>query len=424
MHKASLICGIMQGKQSVTHLIGYGDAKTRLIPELEALERTGHLVFSKIAKPPAWMARIKVLKALHQAFVLFYMLFIGLASPDVILLQIPPAIPTMALCIAVAWCRRARLVFDWHNFAHTLMGYGQRKGTMVRIAEKYEKFLAPCAHGNLCVTRAMKRVLKTEYRNTQAHVFYDKPVPSIFKGRCSNNAALNVFKTLTSCIEDQMHPVADCGMACLQDCHARFSNQSGIDDSHPGVPSTRTRVLVSSTSWTPDEDFSILLDAMMQYDALAREDEGLPKILLIVTGKGPQKDYYIKKMKQLDLRRVAIRTAWLEPEDYPRLLGTADVGISLHASSSGVDLPMKVVDMLGSQLPVCALSYPCLAKEMVRHGKNGLLFTTSSGLTEQLVSLFEYGGEQLETMQKYIKDHPFGNWDTEWKAHARPILLP
>ena len=163
---------------------------------------------------------------------------------------------------------------------------------------------------------------------------------------------------------------------------------------------------------------------MMQYDALAREDEGLPKILLIVTGKGPQKDYYIKKMKQLDLRRVAIRTAWLEPEDYPRLLGTADVGISLHASSSGVDLPMKVVDMLGSQLPVCALSYPCLAKEMVRHGKNGLLFTTSSGLTEQLVSLFEYGGEQLETMQKYIKDHPFGNWDTEWKAHARPILLP
>lgn len=407
---------------SVTHLIGYGDDKTRLIPELEALQGTGNLVFSKISKPPAWMAHVKVLKALHQAFVLLYMMFVGVPSPDVILLQIPPAIPTMVLCIAAAWCRRARLVFDWHNFAHTLMGYGQRKGTMARVAEKYEKLLAPYADGNLCVTRAMQEVLKTEYRNTHAHVFYDKPVPSIFKGRCSDKVALNIFKTLTPCVEDPMHPVADCGMACLHDCRVRFSNQSGIGNPDHCVPSTR--VLVSSTSWTPDEDFSILLDAMVQYDALAREDKGLPKILLIVTGKGPQKDSYTQRMKQLDLRRVAIRTVWLEPEDYPRLLGTADVGISLHASSSGVDLPMKVVDMLGSELPVCALSYPCLAKEMVRHGKNGLLFTTSSGLTEQLVGLFEYGGEQLETMQRYIKDHPFGNWDTEWKEHARPILLP
>ena len=405
------------GKKSVTHLIGYGDDRTRLIPELEERQGTGDLVFSKISKPPAWMARVKILKALHQAFVLLYMMFVGLPSPDVILLQIPPAIPTMALCIAVSWCRRARLVFDWHNFAHTLMGYGKQKSTMVRIAEKYERLLAPYAHGNLCVTRAMQQVLKNEYRNTRASVFYDKPVASIFQGRCSSKTALHVFETLASCIEEPMHPVADCGKECLKDCLARCGKTES-----PDVNLT-TRVLVSSTSWTPDEDFSILLDAMVQYDALAREDESLPKVLLIVTGKGPQKEQYIEQMKQLDVRRVAIRTAWLEPEDYPRLLGSADVGISLHASSSGVDLPMKVVDMLGSQLPVCALSYPCLAEEMIHHGKNGLLFTTSSGLTEQLVGMFQFGGEQLKTIQMYIKDHPFGSWETEWNSHARPVLV-
>lgn len=184
-------------------------------------------------------------------------------------------------------------------------------------------------------------------------------------------------------------------------------------------------LLVSSTSWTPDEDFAVLLDAMVQYDARASRNPSLclPHILLFVTGKGPLKEYYINKIDQLHLTRVAIRTVWLEPEDYPRLLGCADLGVSLHASSSGVDLPMKVVDMLGSHTPVCALGYPCLADEMVTEGKNGVLFETSDGLCEKLERLLERDWEGLRRLQRYVQRTGYGTWEQEWESKAKSVIF-
>lgn len=80
-----------------------------------------------------------------------------------------------------------------------------------------------------------------------------------------------------------------------------------------------------------------------------------PRLLILVTGKGPQREQYVERMRGLDLRRVAFRTLWLESADYPRLLGSCDLGVSLHTSSSGYDLPMKVCLRFSS---LCLMALP------------------------------------------------------------------
>ena len=117
-------------------------------------------------------------------------------------------------------------------------------------------------------------------------------------------------------------------------------------------------IFVSSTSWTPDENFELLMDAIIRSDKqISQFKREKRNIVLVITGKGPLRKGFEDKLKYLSLRNVKVLTVWLEPEAYPKLLACADLGISLHTSSSGLDLPMKIVDMLGSGLPVCAYSY-------------------------------------------------------------------
>lgn len=146
----------------------------------------------------------------------------------------------------------------------------------------------------------------------------------------------------------------------------------------------RPFLIVSSTSWTPDEDFSILLRALNFH----AKNNALP-INCIITGKGPLKSHYLSEIKSLNLHGV--KTVWLELEDYPLLIASADYGVSLHASSSGLDLPMKIVDLFGCGVPVLALNF------------NWYVITVNVSLSELVVDGEKYDLANLVGLSSKMK---------------------
>jgi len=165
-----------------------------------------------------------------------------------------------------------------------------------------------------------------------------------------------------------------------------------------------------------------MLAALVKLDASLAASQSKAKLLVVITGKGPQKAMYEEQIRNLAMRHVAVITAWLEAGDYPKLLGCADLGVCLHTSSSGLDLPMKVVDMFGCALPVCAVNFSCL-HELVQHGRNGFVFSTANELAAQLESLFSRspdGGPTLSAMRQQLAS--FARWSDNWKDNALPLI--
>ena len=122
--------------------------------------------------------------------------------------------------------------------------------------------------------------------------------------------------------------------------------------------------------------------------------------------------------------------AQVEPPDYPKLLACADLGVSLHTSTSGMDLPIKILDYFGCEVPVCAYQFECL-HELVQDNVNGRTFTTAPQLATLLYDLLS----PLADAKRPTGNHDFGKlkqyslqiqgralWSENWPKYAKPLL--
>src|SRR5204862_583535 len=99
-----------------------------------------------------------------------------LSRPDLVLVQNPPAFPTLVATWFSLHRRGVRFVIDWHNLGYTLLRLRLgRWHPAVRLARWFERHDARRVDSNLCVSRGLAAFLENRFGVNNARVLYDRP---------------------------------------------------------------------------------------------------------------------------------------------------------------------------------------------------------------------------------------------------------
>jgi beta-1,4-mannosyltransferase len=360
----------------------------RMLRHAEALAARGHAVrLIGYGTPPVKMARIEV-SSLHplartadgrapwlfalaagmRMGLLFFELLAKLlrARPSLVLAQNPPSFPTLLASWMAGRLCGSRLCWDWHNYGYAMLGLRVAPThRLVRMAERYERWAGRLADAHLCVSAAMRVDLKARF-GIAAAVLYDRP--------------------------------------------ASFAGGEHVE------PRDRL-ILVCPSGWTADEDMGLLLEAL----ALLASHPRKCALEVHLTGDGPARGSLEDRIGELRRQGLRIEAEYLPEGDYRALLARADLGVCLHRSTSGVDLPMKVSDLFAARVPVCALDYGAVIQEQVRNGATGFLFHSARELSEIVGRLMD-DPAPLEPMRQSIAREWNETWDMAWQRCAAPVL--
>ncbi|ORY35370.1 hypothetical protein BCR39DRAFT_509121 [Naematelia encephala] len=386
-------------------VVGYGDT-----PPIPPLLELPHVHLLHLANPPwpiillPWALRAPI-RILYQVFSVLYITLIRLPIRcEVLLVQNPPTIPTLALAQLIAYLTGTRLIIDWHNTGYSILAMRTGdKSPLVKVAKWFERRFGRNAWAHLFVTKAMEEFLMNEFAlEGKRAVLHDRPPPHF--RRTEPILMHELFHRLIT----DLHPPLPPSFLPPEETSTPLTyvpnhHTFNLPTHHPSRPA----LVVSSTSWTADEDFSLLLTALDQYQAELNDTPSkLPRLIVVITGKGALRSQFeqaVQEREKTYWTDIIVRCLFVSAKDYPTLLGSADLGVSLHSSSSGRDLPMKVVDMFGCGVPVLARGFMAIG-ELVKDGKNGRVFETGAELGQQLIDTLTGfpEAEKLRNLQDYF----------------------
>ena len=319
---------------------------------------------------------------------MFVLLFIKAKQPyKKILIQNPPCFHVLPLLLLYKKLKKAEIIIDIHNYGFTLLS--DRMSKFKKIFTFLEVFLIRVTGSRfLVVSEAMRENVKTKWKLSNITTLYDKPNRKVFKPITLLEKHYFLMKFPEFKLDDNKTAFTKC-------------IGTEVKDREEG-----DLLLISNSSYSLDDDYDIFINALIQFDSEKRK-RGLT---VIMTGSGPFKHFWKDKMSSLNLSQVKILFRWFSNEDYPKIVACADFGVCLHKSSSGYDLPMKVLDLNSCRVPVLTLEYGKTIKELVTDKQNGLLFTSSDELTLILDSIVQ---NKEETQIKWSFDE--SNWSKEWE---------
>ncbi|HEU5161554.1 MAG TPA: glycosyltransferase [Thermoanaerobaculia bacterium] len=348
-------------------LIGYRD--TRPPSWLDVTVRVRHVPSFESVRGRRGVASLLALALVRQLLLAAGLGRVLLSRFDAFLVQVPPAFPALPLALIAARARGARVVIDWHNTTEAMLrlriGRGLLADRVARACGKLELRLARRADAHLCATADLAGFLAA--RGIDARVLPD-----------------------------------------------------AVDADPGGTMRGDPSTIVCPSSWSEDDDLDLFLRSIRLLESkLASKDL---RARFIFSGRGERRAWFEARVASLRLDRVRIETAFVPPDDYPALLREAALGLSLHRSAAGLDLPLKIVELLASGTPVCALDSGPAIRARIRERETGTLFSSPEGLADAVASLLDPANPVLETMRERVRNAPRESRATAWRRVAGPIF--
>ena len=415
-----------------------------------------------------------------------------ISSDTCIFVQNPPAIPLLPFVKIIRWWFQCRLIIDWHNIGTTLLKYSEfendrlhrslqhfiiakrnKQNPLPRISIHFDIILflylcveLYCGNGdwNILVSNRMRLFLVDLYSLS----VFDRLHYALYM---ASDSDLRVSQKFISCsgmkepspafVVFRDHPLHS-KVAHLQKCidshrERNESDESCLDFLAESLQMNRNFsdifIVIMSCSWSNDDDidfFYKMLEILYTSEANERVHK---KCHFIVTGTGPRHSYFLEKINNSSIPALkrqehhhsaqhasafyiseGLSSIYFNTYDtYMEAINRCHIGISVHRSSSMLDLPMKIIEYFTCGIPTLALYYPGIEEALRDDKQSSMQFGWSAKNPAEMAaqirrSIQSYVCSNDAHYSKVVENvrNAYSNkancWEERWNSTIAPLF--